>query len=63
MQRSPREHSSQEVVTTPEFDLHLVAEKWTTDLKNAQAEVEELVRHTGVHVTWCGFVLTALTET
>lgn len=63
LQCSPSRHSSREVVAAPEFDLHLVASKWTTDMKNAQAETEELVRHTEVHITRCGFSLTLRTET
>ena len=63
LQRSPSRHSSREVVATPEFDLHLVASKWTADMKNAQAETEELVCHTEVHVTCCEFGLTLPTET
>jgi hypothetical protein len=45
LQRSPSRHSSREAGAAPEFDLHVVALKWTSDLKKAQAEIEELVRH------------------
>ena len=45
LQRTPSRHSSREAATTSEFDLNAVASKFTTDMKNAQAEIEELVRH------------------
>lgn len=49
-QRSPSRHSSREVVTGVGYDLSLVASKWVTDMENAQAEIQELVRRTKVYL-------------